>query len=128
MTDDVAIKAILGMVYLGSILVLVLSIIILRLTLDRRIRKALPKAKMYNAAPDWYLGFGRSIMFGCAAIFNYANKSDIKNNLYDNFDVKSFANKFEKTAAALMYLSLFTFIFLIVVTFIADWLGIINLG
>ena len=100
------VEAILGLVYIGLVLTLIISIVCLRLTLDRRVRENLPKSKIYNAFPDLYFGFGRTVMFGCAALFDYANNAVLFRSLYDDFDVKSFANRYEKLLAFLMYSSL----------------------
>ncbi len=82
-----------------ALILLPLSMLVLRLTLDRRVRKQLPKDKEYDAYPDWYFGFGRAIIFGCASVWDRANNSWQMQLFYEGFDVKSFANPFEKFVA-----------------------------
>jgi len=82
----------------GSIglICLIVPIPLLRLTLDRRVRRQLPADKVYDNYPDWYFGFGRAIIFSYASIFDRANDSLQMKLFYDGFDVKSFSNRFEK--------------------------------
>jgi len=87
-------------------IVLPLSIICLRLTLDRRVRKKLPADKEYNNYPDWYFGFGRALIFGYASVWNRANNSWQLKIFYDGFDVKNFANRFERFITYSLFLSL----------------------
>ena len=82
-----------------SLATMPICIIILRLTLDRRVRKQLPKEKSYDHYPDQYFGFGRTIVFSYASILDYANNSSMMELFYDGFDVKNFATTFEKFIA-----------------------------
>ncbi len=75
---------------------MIFSQIYLRLTLDRRIRAALPADKKYDFIADWYFGFFRVNCFGLATCFDWANKSWVIRDHYEGFDVKGFANRFEK--------------------------------
>lgn len=97
---------------------------ILRFTLDRRVRKALPKDKEYNAFPDWYFGMGRAISFGSACVFERAKKSNYMQNFYDGFDVKDFASPFEKVIAWSMVLSVGIVVLLIFINIITNSLGL----
>lgn len=103
-------QLIISLSFIFSIILLWFSMITIRLTLDRRIRKALPSDKVYNAYPDWYCGLGRAVGFGSASIFDFANKSEPIRLFYESFDVKSFSNPFEKALGWIMVLSLFTLI------------------
>ena len=96
--------AVLTIVIAGVLLPL--SILMLRLTLDRRVRKQLPKDKDYGYYPDWYCGFGRTIIFGCASVWDRANDSWQMKLFYGGFDVKSFANCFEKFMTYCLFFSL----------------------
>jgi hypothetical protein len=69
------------------------------MTLDRRVRKQLPADKDYDNYPDWYFGFGRTIMFAYASIWERYNNSSLMKAFYNGFDVKGFANPFEKFMA-----------------------------
>lgn len=91
-----------------SVIFLWVSMIALRLTLDRRVRRAMPSDKIYDNYPDWYFGIGRAIVFGAASIFEYPKKSPVMIVFYDSFDVKNFANSYEKTIAWTMIVSLIT--------------------
>ncbi len=90
-----------------ALILLPLSMLVLRLTLDRRVRKQLPKDKEYDAYPDWYFGFGRAMIFGYASVWDRANNSWQMQLFYEGFDVKSFANPFEKFATYCLFFSLF---------------------
>ncbi len=106
-------------------ILLPLSILVLRLTLDRRVRQQLPKDKEYDAYPDWYFGFGRAIIFGCASVWDRANNSWQIKFLYEGFDVKSFANPFEKFSAYCLLFSLFILVGGGAVYIILEALGLI---
>ncbi len=106
-------------------ILLPLSILILRLTLDRRVRKQLPKDKEYDAYPDWYFGFGRTITFGCASVWDRANNSWQMQLFYEGFDVKSFASPFEKFATYCLFFSLFILVGGGAVYIILEALGLI---
>ncbi len=97
MTDFLELAFIL--IVITAVILLPLSMLVLRLTLDRRVRQQLPKDKEYDAYPDWYFGFGRAIIFGCASVWDRANNSWQMQLFYEGFDVKSFANPFEKFVA-----------------------------
>jgi len=111
---------------LGLIALMALSILLLRLTLDRRVRKeALPADKVYDAFTDWHFGFGRSIVFGWACALPYINNTPTLRALYNNVDIAGFANRIEKTIAYCMAVSVFTLVGVCVpLFFITKWLGI----
>lgn len=89
-------------VAIGSLVLSMLTIPILRLTLDRRVRKALPPDKIYDSPYDWYYGYGRTIVFGWACVFPYINNSPKLRYHYNDFDVRAFANRFEIVVAYCM--------------------------
>jgi hypothetical protein len=115
---------VLALTFIGAFFLLMLSILILRLTLDRRVRKALPPDKTYGAYTDWYFGLGRTIVFGWACVLPYINNSPKLRYLYDDFDVRAFANRFEKAIAYLMVGGLAYFFICGFIIFITEWLGI----
>jgi hypothetical protein len=117
-------KIVLAITGAGAIVLLFLSILILRLTLDRRVRKALPPDKIYDAYTDWYFGLGRAIVFGWACVLPYINNSPKLRYLYDDFDVRAFANRFEKAIAYLMVGSLATMLICVFIQLITEWFGI----
>lgn len=109
----------------GSAILMLLSQVTLRLTLDRRVRKAMPADKVYNSPLDWYGGFMRAMGFGLAAIFDRAKHYAMKDH-YDGFDVKNFANTFEKIISYLFVVSSIILISCVVIFSIIDLLGIID--
>lgn len=111
------------MVMVVSFFLFIVSPMILRLTLDRRVRKALPEDKVYDSPLDLYGGIMRAMGFGYAVVFERAKRYAIK-NYYDGFDVKAFATPFEKAVSYTFVASLFLMIFSIVVIAITKWLGI----
>jgi hypothetical protein len=84
-----------------------ISTVILRFTLDRRVRKALSSDKIYDAFPDYYYGFQRAFIFGAACVLPYVRKSWVIKLHYDNFDVASYANRFETFVSYITIISLF---------------------
>ncbi len=101
----------------------ILSPLVLRLTLDRRVRKALPVDKVYNCPLDWYGGFLRAMGFGIAAVFDRAKNYGMR-DYYNGFDVKAFANRFEKTISYIYVTSFIIFMLCIMLTYVTDWFGI----
>ncbi len=77
----------------------IVSFILLRLTLDRRVRNSLPKDKVYDSTLDWYFGLGRTMCFGCAVVFEFHNRSYEIKSAYNEINIKRFANAFEKAIA-----------------------------
>ncbi len=104
----------------------ILCWLLLRFTLDRRVRKALPADKEYDAFPDMYLGFGRAFIFGGFCVFDHMNNAPMYKELYDNFDVRTFANRFETFIAYSMMIAFFIFIALAIFLFSTDVLGLID--
>jgi len=119
----------LAFIFIGiaALILLPLSIILLRLTLDRRVRKQLAADKEYNHYPDWYFGVGRAMVFGYASIFTFANNSQLIMNCYDGFDVKAFANRSERFFAYCLVFSLFFFGVGGTIYSLLDWFGVIHL-
>ena len=111
-----------------GLICLILPIPILRFTLDRRVRKQLPADKVYDNYPDWYFGFGRAIMFGYASIWDRANNSWQIQVFYDGFDVKSFANRFEKFIAYSFCFGLIVIVGGGTIYTILEFLGIIKVN
>lgn len=82
--------------FFGSLFFSVISLVILRFTLDRRVRRSLPLNKEYNSPLDFNFGFMRVIGFSYAVVSDWANNSHMIKDYYCGFDVKSFANLFER--------------------------------
>ncbi len=113
-----------SVIVLLSIGLLALSHLLLRLTLDRRVRSALPSDKKYDFVADWYFGYGRAVCFGYAACFDWANNSWIIKHHYNGFDIKSFANRFEKILGYLSTITLAIVSSLVCVVPIFSLLGV----
>ncbi len=113
-----------GLVYLLFGALLILTIFLLRFTLDPRVRKALPAEKNYNCPLDWYGGFMRAIGFGYAALFDRAKRYAMQ-DYYDGFDVKAFANGFEKAIAWIMVLSLSIFLLMTLFFLVTKYTGLL---
>ena len=101
-----AFEWIFGLSTTVAVVLLPLSILVLRLTLDKRVRRQLPEAKVYENYPDWYGGFGRTIIFACASISKRANNSWQMKEFYNGFNIKGFANQFERIMAFCLFLSI----------------------
>lgn len=91
--------------FLSSYIILILSMIVLRFTLDRRVRKTLPPDKLYISYMDANFGVGRAISFGGACVFDYANNSEKLRYYYNNVDVRSIATPFDKFFSHCMVIS-----------------------
>lgn len=111
-------------IVLGSILSAMLCQIILRLTLDKRVRKALPTDKDYDSFFDGYFGIMRTSLFANACIPFMRGAKNNMEIFYGGFDVASFATSFEKTIAYIHLISFCIGVLCIPIFFITEWLGI----
>lgn len=117
--------------YVLSVLLLVplplffILLFTLRITLDRRVRKALSADKVYNSPLDWHFGYMRTIGFAYAIVFERAKHYAMK-DYYDGFNIKTFANPFEKTLAYLFVINTFIFLSTGALMLTTDILGIYN--
>ncbi len=114
-----------SLISVGAIALMLVSVIILRLTLDRRVRKALPADKVYNCPLDWYGGFIRSMVFSLASLSDRPKRYAMK-DYYDGFDVKAFANRFEKTTAWIYVTSFSTLSACTLFYLITKFLGLVE--
>ncbi|WP_221797154.1 hypothetical protein [Oceanobacter mangrovi] len=79
---------------------LVFGPLMLRLTLDRRVRKQLlPADKVYNDSFDSYGGLLRASLFGFACLFDRLNRHPAMLYSYNRIYLKGFANWFETLLA-----------------------------
>ncbi len=106
--------------------VMFLSVAVLRLTLDRRVRSSLASDKVYDAFPDHYLGFGRAIIFAAASVMPWSKNSWVMTRYYDGFNVAAFASRFEKFVAYTMVYSTYAFFIMAIFFCFTKWLGIIE--
>ncbi len=115
------------LIFFGSIsfILFLLPIPVLRFTLDRRIRKALPKNWVYDAYTDWYGGIQRSMLFGMMCVFPHMNNAPMYRQLYNDFDDAAFANRVEKALSYCMAVNLFVFMLCAVIIVMLDFFGII---
>ena len=98
---------------------------ILRFTLDKRVRKALPKDKVYDAFPDAYFGLGRTVVFAGACVLPWAKNSWLVSLYYEGFDVRGYANSFEIFMSYILFLSTFLPLALGVFYMFTDFLKVI---
>jgi len=119
---------VISFIGMGLILLMVISIPVLRLTLDRRVRKALPSDHSYDSSLDWYGGITRAVVFGLCCVFPHVNNAPMYRHLYDDFDVAAFANTFEKIVAYTMTISTLILVTLGFIYVPLEWLGIYKLG
>jgi len=104
-----------------------ISWVLIRLTLDRRVRKTLPKNKIYQSYMDNYLGIGRAATFAWCAIISNKKHADLIKLYYNNVNIYTFANRFEKYLSYGMIGSLFILLFIFgPIIFITDWLNILE--
>lgn len=111
-----------------AVTIMFLSIILLRLTLDSRVRRyALPADWEYTAFPDFYLkGITRTIIFGLCCVFPHINNADMYRCMYNDIDIKAFANSFEKFLGWAMSISVFILCMCCIIFFFTDWLNIVE--
>jgi len=76
-----------------------MSWMLLRFTLDRRVRNFLPKDKIYNSYMDQWWGVGRAVTFGWCAVIPNKKHSDVVAYYYNGINIYRFANTFEKIIA-----------------------------
>src|SRR5690554_1999702 len=88
--------AILGA--LGGMLMIV-GFPVLRFTLTRRLEKELQKNCEYLENGGLESGFVSTALIAWACILPYVQSSAMFQNIYPGLDVKSFANRFEKSVA-----------------------------
>ena len=105
-----------------------ISVLVLRLTLERRVRKqAIPADWIYDGPYDgwWGLGFPRAILFGLCCVFPHVNNYDYNRLCYNEVDIQAFANRFEKFWGWCFVLGLFGIFFFGGLTYLMEWLGLV---
>ena len=107
-----------------AIIIMIVSQIILRFTLDRRVRSYLPDNKKYESFYDSFFGLWRSSLFANANILPGKRFQKVMDVFYDGFKIKGFANQFEKVVAYLNLFSGLIIILCIPIFYITKWLGI----
>lgn len=86
----------------GSIMTAILSVLILRLTLTRRLKKKLKASDDYWETGTLDFGFLNTYVFALACTLPFVPRSKNYQILYGGLDVKAFATAFEKGAAYAM--------------------------
>jgi len=95
---DVVIAFIAG----SSMIIAMLSVLILRLTLTRRLKKKLKASDDYWESGTLDFGFLNTFVFAWACTLPFVPRSQNYQILYKDLDVKAFATMFEKVAAYAM--------------------------
>ncbi|MGH1441634.1 MAG: hypothetical protein ACRBBR_16085 [Cellvibrionaceae bacterium] len=114
----------LGFLCLG--IVVLLCQITLRFTLDRRVRKELPANQTYDGFYDAYFGIWRACLFANASVLPGKRFKRTMGVFYNGFDVKKFANRFEKTIAWIHISAGVIFLLCVAFYFLTMWFGIIQ--
>lgn len=81
---------------LSFIILFIFSWILLRFTLDRRVRKYLPQDKIYDSYMDQWFGVGRAATFAWCAIIPNKKHADVVAYYYNGINIYKFSNKYEK--------------------------------
>jgi len=111
---------------LGSGLLAILCHIVLRFTLDRRIRSVLPASKTYDGFYDGFFGLLRTSLFANASILPGKRFQKTMDIFYNGFRIKGFANHFEKTVAYIYFTCGSLMILVCLIVFITDFFGIVD--
>lgn len=112
--------------FLCLILICMACQIALRLTLDRRVRKELPDDKVYDGFYDTYFGIWRALIFANASILKGNRFQKTMAIFYNSFDVKNFANRFEKTVAWVHLVTGIVILLSLMFYFLTKWFGVIG--
>jgi hypothetical protein len=110
------------------LVVAIICVIILRFTLDRRVRWHLPSDKIYDCWLDVYFGFGRATVFGYACAWPRINNSPNVRPYYNDMDIKQFANRFEAAVGYVLTYRVATLTASIIIFGFADLFGFYDLG
>ena len=86
----------------SSIMIAILSLLVLRLTLTRRLKKKLKASDDYWETGTLDFGFLNTYVFAFACTLPFVPRSRNYQLLYKDFDVKAFATVFEKGVAYAM--------------------------
>ncbi|MGH1439582.1 MAG: hypothetical protein ACRBBR_05695 [Cellvibrionaceae bacterium] len=117
---------VIEVLFLTSFILATLSYLALKLTLDKRVRKALPDDKVYDGFYDSFFGFLRTSLFANASILPGKRFQKTMDIFYDGFQIKSFANAFEKTMALLYLISISLLTIVCLGVFFTDFLGLVT--
>ena len=110
---------------LGFIILFLFSWVLVRLTLDRRVRKSLPQNKNYNSYMDQWFGVGRAATFAWCAIVPNKKHADVVAYYYNEIDIYTFSNKYEKLFSFGFIGGFFLLLFVTIpVHLVTDYLGI----
>jgi hypothetical protein len=117
---------IFDLTFLFSGLIGILCQIILRLTLDRRVRKELSAGKVYDGFYDGFFGIWRALIFANAGILKAKRFKRVMVIFYEGFDVTHFANRFEKNITWIHLIVGIIFFSCLIFYFLTMWLGIVR--
>lgn len=100
----------LAVVGMGAIVASLLSVLILRLTLTRRLKKDLQPPGSYWDSGTLDFGFLNTYLFAWACILPYMQRSDFFRGIYQELNVREYANWFERGLCYLTIGGLFVFL------------------
>ncbi|MCH8498934.1 MAG: hypothetical protein LAT63_10675 [Marinobacter sp.] len=96
---DMSLIVLFDAVALGGIVSMFLGLILLRLTLTRRLKKKLKATDEYWETGTLDFGFLNTIMFAWACTMPWFQRLKKYQLIYPGLDVRAFANWFERIAA-----------------------------
>jgi len=117
---------VIEVLFLTSFILTALSYLVLKLTLDKRVCKALPNDKVYDGFYDGFFGFLRTSLFANASILPGKRFQKTMDIFYNGFQIKGFANLFEKTMALLYLINVSLLIIVCLGVFFTDLLGLVT--
>jgi hypothetical protein len=116
----------IGIIFVASLVFTITSLLLLRFTLDRRVRKSLSSSIEYNSFYDSFFGLFRTSLFANASILSGKRFTHTIKTYYGEIDIHKFANPFEKTLSGIFLLNGILLIAIGLFVPITDSLGIIQ--
>ena len=96
---DIPLDILIGFITLGGVASMILGLLLLRLTLTRRLKKKLAATGDYWNSGTLDFGLINTSLFAWACTIPRVQKLERFQLLYPDLDVRSFANWFERVAA-----------------------------
>ena len=110
----------------GSILTMIFTFIILRLTLGHRLKHALRTKGEYWDTGTWDFGFFSTVLFMWACVIPRVTRWDSFSRFYQNLEARQFANLFEIIIAHLCVIAVSITMVCTVFFITTEQLGIIQ--
>jgi hypothetical protein len=97
---------IVALIGVSGAVTMIVAMIVLRLTLTRRLKKDLESSGQYWKSGTLDFGFFNTIIFALACTLSYVPRSKNYRLIYNDLDVKSKTNPFERMVAYSMLVGL----------------------